>query len=333
VFITNATTNAALSVASGGAKFRYLAAGTVSPSTSYALYAGGGDVFLNGNTGIGVAPWTTSKVRVLINHSGTGTKYATFSAATLSGSTSNATVVGFGLVGNWSLATNTSNHSVRGADINVNCNNTGLTVTGGAFTGGRFNLNAGSDNTTFGPLVKMYAGNFRIGYGIPTNDSSVDTAYAGFFESDIGNTNNVVTNLINCGSKPPVGSVTGGTVTNYYGFRALSHDDNVNDPVQTNAYAFYADDQTNETLTIADVFHIEPQVSASQGATMGNIRFEAIGGGGNWNTGHIQLGNDHIWSDGSTIYGKIGAPTGATDGTDLMGGGAGGDSFLEWAGL
>ena len=57
-------------------------------------------------------------------------------------------------------------------------------------------------------------------------------------------------------------------------------------------------------------------------ATEGNLNFE----GGTWNNGHIQLGAAHIWFDGTTLYGKVSAPTGATDGTDLMAGGGGGET-------
>jgi len=70
--------------------------------------------------------------------------------------------------------------------------------------------------------------------------------------------------------------------------------------------------------TLSQGFWLAAQSLVSSAIT-GNYYAE----GGNWNTGHWQLGNAHIWFDGTTLYGKISAPTGATDGTDLLGGGSG----------
>lgn len=50
------------------------------------------------------------------------------------------------------------------------------------------------------------------------------------------------------------------------------------------------------------------------GATKGNVRMA----GGDWDTGHLQLNIGHIWYDGSTLRGKASAPTGATDGVDIL---------------
>ncbi len=49
-------------------------------------------------------------------------------------------------------------------------------------------------------------------------------------------------------------------------------------------------------------------------AVGGNVYFT----GGNWNTGHVQLGSAHIWFDGTNIRAKTSAPTSATDGTILV---------------
>ena len=68
--------------------------------------------------------------------------------------------------------------------------------------------------------------------------------------------------------------------------------------------------------TPTDAINIAAQTLGS--ATNGNIRML----GGNWNTGHVQLGAAHIWFDGTTLYGKVSAPTGSTDGTSLLGTGS-----------
>ena len=39
--------------------------------------------------------------------------------------------------------------------------------------------------------------------------------------------------------------------------------------------------------------------------------------GGNWNTGHFQLDQAHIWFDGTDLRGKNSAPASASDGFKL----------------
>jgi hypothetical protein len=75
-------------------------------------------------------------------------------------------------------------------------------------------------------------------------------------------------------------------------------------------HAIYVPDFTNRThLTECDIMRIEAQDGANKGATKGNIVFE----GGDWNTGHLQLGAAHIWSSGSIVRIAGQFPGDATD--------------------
>ena len=99
------------------------------------------------------------------------------------------------------------------------------------------------------------------------------------------------------------------------------------------AFGVYIQDITSKGSggpTLADAIRVLAQVT-NGAAEKGNINMR----GGDWNDGHLQLDIGHIWFDGAggTLRGKTSAPVSASDGTDLLGGGASGDSFLEWGGL
>ncbi len=49
--------------------------------------------------------------------------------------------------------------------------------------------------------------------------------------------------------------------------------------------------------------------------TEGDVRIDL----GNFDDGHLKIGAAHIWFDGSTLFGKISAPSSATDGTNILG--------------
>ncbi len=88
---------------------------------------------------------------------------------------------------------------------------------------------------------------------------------------------------------PP--GLSGHTVTNYAGIR-------VKDQYGASA-----------TLTNADALVVDAQ--GFNNAARGNLRLA----GGRWNSGHLQIADQHLWYDGTGLRFKSGLPASATDGT------------------
>ena len=109
---------------------------------------------------------------------------------------------------------------------------------------------------------------------------------------------------------------TNNTATSVYGLKIDAWDNTGTGNVFTNAFGIHIIDMMNgqDASTISDTIHIEAQDGTHKGATKGNIRMA----GGDWDTGHIQLGAAHIWFNGTNILGKVSAPTNGTDGTTIV---------------
>jgi hypothetical protein len=80
----------------------------------------------------------------------------------------------------------------------------------------------------------------------------------------------------------------------------------------TNVTGIKIEDFTKATTT-CEAIEIDAG-AVSPTATKQNIVFV----GGDWNTGHLQLGTAHIWYDGTNIRGKTSAPTSSGDGTAIV---------------
>lgn len=180
--------------------------------------------------------------------------------------------------------------SFHGARFNVAFQPTGNDVTGVSFSGAYYDTNdesSGTGHTIANLTVQDNNINF-LGTGTTTTTNATGiglaTSYAG--------TNKTISAIRMVWLKTPTAPGSGTTVTNQIGMQI----DNLGGYGSTDAILIGS--------------------QTADAATEANLRFA----GGAWNTGHVQLGAAHVWSDGSTLYGKASAPTGATDGTDLLAG-------------
>jgi hypothetical protein len=143
-----------------------------------------------------------------------------------------------------------------------------------------------SMTTAFGALVGFYAGSAMTITG---------NCGGGSFGFDINDTASVITHGMAIDVADMNGNSSGGsgTVSKYSGIHIGN---SVWDAID--GQAIRIDDQS---------------AWGGNSATKGNIVME----GGNWDSGHIQLGTAHIWFDGTHLYAKNSAPTSSTDGTIL----------------
>jgi hypothetical protein len=163
-------------------------------------------------------------------------------------------------------------------------------------TGAQFKVDC-SGTTDSNTIGSMTAGYFRV---VPTGDSNTYSTVVGLrVNCDIGGTNNACTNMFGLHLEAFDNAGTGNTLTNGYGI--------------------YIVDLTNmqAATTLLDVMHVEAQNGTAAGATKGNIRFA----GGDYNTGHVQFENGHVWNDPTNnairLYGTT--PTASTDGVGFPG--------------
>jgi hypothetical protein len=149
------------------------------------------------------------------------------------------------------------------------------------------NGRAVSMTTAFGALVGFYAGSAMTITG---------NCGGGSFGFDINDTASVITHGMAIDVADMNGNSSGGsgTVSKYSGIHIGN---SVWDA--TDGQAIRIDDQSSWGGNAAD---------------KGNISME----GGNWDSGHIQLGTAHIWFDGTHIRGKVSAPTSASDGSIIV---------------
>lgn len=259
-------------------------------------------------------------------NTGAGIQTALFIQAQNLSATSGASVNGVQMTAAW--AGSASNIGTNmGANILIAGNKANHTATSGDLFGGQFKVTLGGNNTSWGP-VDTVAGNFLIEAKSWSN-SSITEVVGGRFEPTVGGSNNTFGNIYACLTRWATSAATGTSFGNMYGFK-IEGPSNLFGGTAVTHYGIHINDITNIAPSgNNDCIFIATQDGASNGATVGNIRCES----GAWNEGHFRLGDAHIWFDGTTLYGNVTAPTGPTDGTDILGGGGGGDSFLEWAGL
>lgn len=148
-----------------------------------------------------------------------------------------------------------------------------------------------------GAISSAFGGEFLaqlLGNSSATSATTVTNAYGGWFHSNV---TGYYYTLIKGGgayiSVPSISSAHNLTITDWDGI--------------------YIEDQTNSVPTNVSAIRIASQTT-SGGAAYGNIKMV----GGNWNTGHIQLGSGHIWYDGTDLRGKNSAPTSASDGGEIV---------------
>ena len=233
--------------------------------------------------------------------------------------TTSQTTPGF-QAGNYVLQTQASaSRGVRavGLQCDVRVQDTYLGALNGAISGGKFvvNIQTAGARTYGGNLAGGEFG-FAFNQAIDYSGLGFSTAYAGQFFLEDKDTATPTYKYCFTGGFIRLRYDTWNDKIRYQKFQGID----MPDCTQTNFYGTVEHD----AIKIAEG-------ARKTGALQQNVRFV----GGNWDTGHLQIGNTHIWSNGSTLYGKVGAPVSATDGSDLTagGGGAAADSFLEWAGL
>ena len=100
------------------------------------------------------------------------------------------------------------------------------------------------------------------------------------------------------------------TITTYYGIRFQAPTIDAGSSIGT-FYNFFIPDQTNNITinTAAQLFYIEAQNGTAAAAGKWNMYWE----GGDWNTGHFQVGAAHWWVTGGVTRFKTAVPTSATD--------------------
>ena len=117
-------------------------------------------------------------------------------------------------------------------------------------------------------------------------------------------------------------ATTASTTREWRGVEILPNGSNTYNAGMVYSYGVWIDDLTEiGATTESDAIYIASGVG-NPAATSQNIRFV----GGDWDSGHVQLGAAHLWFDPSgTLRGKTTAPTSTSDGTDILGGLGDGD--------
>jgi hypothetical protein len=177
--------------------------------------------------------------------------------------------------------------------------------TSGTMAGGAFyylGQNTGGDSTLSTAIGGIFSSSFA-----QAGQQTVGDFIGGQFTADpTGGTNKDITNVKVIETRSPSASIDAtSSVVDY----AAVYLNNVRCDL-------------TQPSSDCDAIRIQSQTADGSTSQDGNLTFY----GGAWKTGHIVLGGPtgaHIWSNGSTIYGKHGAPTGATDGTDLLASGSG----------
>jgi len=209
----------------------------------------------------------------------------------------------------YATANRAANNNIYGITFNAVDTNTTGTLAGQLF-GAEFITYASNTTTPAGSrTLSGYIGGGRFAVGF-NQSASYETVIltkpsAGRFEwidNTTGGSASVTTlNLADAGFSP----------TAFTGYAAV-----------TNLRGYHADDLTvtgsggSFAPTTIDAFLIDAQASGNQGTTKGNIRFD----GGNWNTGHLQMENGHLWYDSTNDRYRVSkdldgsAPTSETDG-------------------
>jgi len=170
---------------------------------------------------------------------------------------------------------------------------TGNDVTGQIVTGAYYEANDGSTGT--GHSVSLIGQNNLV-QTVAAGTTAIPDMEGARYKLGFTGTNTTITDAKALAVLQPSAPGSGTTVANLYGL--------------------YIEDQLGYGATNSSAIGIATQ-SGGADATENNVDMQ----GGNWNTGHIMLGNAHLWFDGTTLYGNVTTPTGATDGTSLLGGG------------
>jgi len=163
--------------------------------------------------------------------------------------------------------------------------------------------NSVSANTTVG-------GNFQLWENDASNTGmSITNAYGGYFSFRTSGAGTITFTNGASGNFHMSGDGTNKTITTFTYMR--TQNTLTRNATITNMRGLHLIDMTLFNSTTADAIRIDSQ-SNNGGAGLGNINML----GGNWNTGHIQLKDGHIWFDDTdnVVKMKGSAPTGESDG-------------------
>lgn len=182
----------------------------------------------------------------------------------------------------------TSSGNQRALWVTTQFNPSAASVTGVILTGGYYEVN--DESTTASNIVSLY-GQDNVVQTVSAGTTTIAEMAGATYRIGLTGTNTTVTSAYGLRIKTPSAPGTGTTIGHLGG-------------IEINDQKGYG--TSNAAIRIAS--------QTGTDADKGNVHFV----GGNFQSGHVRLGSAHIWSNGTTLYGRQGKPISATDGTDLL---------------